>query len=174
MLIPLGRPGYLGARLERTTMNLERASERAYSVPGRKSAARLYNDIEYELALGDPGRRLETAGEQALAHLENRFPGVREAARQIEEPPSLSRRAGDALHGVSRRTPQPRPAPHRRKREEAVLPRRSWNRLYAYMRAHPMRTVAMVTFFIIVVVKIWAYIVLAVIALAAVKTYARR
>jgi hypothetical protein len=48
-------------------MNLERVSERAYSVPGWKSAARLYNDIEYELALGDPDPRLETAGEQALA-----------------------------------------------------------------------------------------------------------
>jgi hypothetical protein len=38
-------------------MNLERASERAYSAPGRKSAARLYNEIEYELALGERTRR---------------------------------------------------------------------------------------------------------------------
>ena len=78
-------------------MNLERASERAHSVPGPKTAARLYNDIEYELALGEPDDRLENAGEQALALLEDRFRGVRDAAREIEEPPSLSRRAGDAL-----------------------------------------------------------------------------
>jgi hypothetical protein len=109
-----------------------------------------------------------------LAHLEERFPGVREAARQIEEPPSLSRRAGDALHGVRQRTPQPRPTARQSKHEEVALPRPRWNQLYAYMHAHPVRAVAMVTFFIIVVVKIWAYIVLAVIALGALNTYARR
>jgi len=36
-------------------MNLDRAMERSRSVNGAKSAATLYNDIEYELALGDPG-----------------------------------------------------------------------------------------------------------------------
>ena len=81
-------------------MNLERASERAHKVSGSKTAARLYNDIEYELALGEPDPRLETAGEQALAHLEGRFPGVREAARQVEKPPNVSRRASNALHGA--------------------------------------------------------------------------
>ena len=81
-------------------MNPERAIERAYNVRGRKSAARLYNEIEYELALGEPDERLEAAGEQALTLLENRFPGVRNAAREIVEPPNLSRRANDALHGI--------------------------------------------------------------------------
>lgn len=40
-------------------MNLARASQRAATVPGRKSAARLYNDIEDELALGEPDDHLE-------------------------------------------------------------------------------------------------------------------
>jgi hypothetical protein len=155
-------------------VNLERASERAHSVSGWKTAARLYNDIEYELALGEPGPRLETAGEQALAHLESRFPGVREAARQIEEPPSLSRRAGDALHGVRRRTPQPRPTARQCRREQAALPRWSWNRLHTHMHDHPMRAVAMVSLAIIVVVKLWAYILLAMIALAALKAFGQR
>jgi hypothetical protein len=155
-------------------MNLERASERAYSVRGPKSAARLYNDIEYELALGEPGPRMETAGEQALALLENRFPGVRDTARQIEEPPSLSRRAGDALHGACRRTAEPRPTVRPPKREDAAVPRRSRNRLYAYMHAHPVRATAMVTFFIIVVVKLWAYMLLGVITLAVINAYGQR
>jgi hypothetical protein len=155
-------------------MNLERARERAYSVRGRRSAARLYNEIEYELALGEPDDGLENAGEQALGLLEDRFPGVRGAARQIEEPPSLSRRASDALHGVRRRKPQPRPTARRCKREERALPRQSWNRLYAVMHAHPVRAVAMVAFFIIVVVKVWAYMVLGAIALAALKAYGQR
>jgi hypothetical protein len=154
-------------------MNLERASERAHSVSGWKTAARLYNDIEYELALGEPGPRLETAGEQALAHLECRFPGVRKAARQIEEPPSLSRRAGDALHGVRERTPLPRRTAGRCKREQA-LPRWSWNRLYSHMRAHPIRAVAVVTLVIIVAVKLWPYLVVAVITLAARKARRQR
>jgi hypothetical protein len=155
-------------------MNLERASERAYSVHGPKTAARLYNDIEYELALGEPEPRLETAGEHALAHLENRFPGIREAARQIEEPPSLSRRAGEALHGVRRTTPHQRPTARQRKYEEAPLSRRSWIQLYASVHAHPVRAVAIAIFFVVVVVKLWTYILLVVIALAAFKAYVRR
>jgi hypothetical protein len=151
-------------------MNLERASERAYSVRGPRSAARLFNDIEYELALGEPDDRLENIGEHALAVLESRFPGVREAARQIEEPPSLSRRAA-ALHGVRQRTLQPRPAA---RREQAGLPKRCWSRLYAYAHAHPVRTLAMAIFFVIVVVKVWAYVLLGVIALAALRAYGNR
>jgi hypothetical protein len=150
-------------------MNLERASERAHIARGRKSAARLYNDIEYELALGEPDDRLESAGEQALALLEDRFPGVQEAARQIEEPPSLSRRAVDALHGVTQRTPQPQPTARQCKSEEVALSLRT--RLNAYRHAHPARAVVITIFFIIVVVKLWACIVVAVIALAAIKTY---
>jgi hypothetical protein len=87
-------------------MNLERASLRAATVPRPKSAARVYNNIEYELALGEPEAHLERAGEQALALLEARFPGVRDAARAVEEPPSLSRRASKALYGIC---PTPRP-----------------------------------------------------------------
>jgi hypothetical protein len=154
-------------------MNLERASERAHSVSGWKTAARLYNDIEYELALGEPGPRLEIAGEAALAHLERRFPGVRQAARQIEEPPNLSRRASDALHEVRRRVPQPRPTTRQPQRAPTSLSRPSWNRLYAYSHSHRAAG-AIITFVIIMVVKLWAYMVLAVIALAALKTYQRR
>jgi hypothetical protein len=152
-------------------MNLERASERAQSVSGWKTAARLYNDVEYELALGEPGPRLETAGEEALAHLERRFPGVREAARQIEEPPSLSRRAGDALHGVRQRTPPPRRTADGHKREPVARTRWSRHRLYTELHAHPGRTAVIATLVIIAVVKLWACIVVAVIALTALKSY---
>jgi hypothetical protein len=152
-------------------MNLERASERAYSVRGRWSAARLYNDIEYELALGEPGPHSETAGEQALALLENRFPGVREAARQIEEPPSLSRRAGDALHGVRRQSPRPGPPARHRRHHRATPARRSWIRSYRHARAHPLPAAAIATLSVIVIVHFWADITVGVIALAALKAY---
>jgi hypothetical protein len=149
-------------------MNLERASERAYSVRGHKSAARLYNDIEYELALGEPGPRLETAGERALAHLEERFPDVRDAARQVEAPPSLSRRAGDALYGVRQQAQRPRPTS---RRAELAMGRRPREQLYAYMHAHPVGAVAIVVLLIIVVVKLWVYVVLGVVAIAALRKY---
>jgi hypothetical protein len=139
--------------------------------PGRRSAARLYNEVEYELALGEPDDRLENLGEQALALLEDRFPGVREAARQIEEPPSLSRRAGDAFHQVRQRTPRPRPTV---RREQAGLRQRAWSRLYASAHAHPVGTIVTAMFFIIIVIKLWVYILLAVITLAAIKAYGRR
>ena len=155
-------------------MNLKRASERACSVRRLKSAARLYNEIEYELALGEPNDRLENIGEQALALLEHRFPGVREAARQIEQPPSLSRRAGDALRGVSRPHPRPRPTARRRESKRRALLRRAWSRRCADARAHPLLAVATVALFIIVVVQFWAYIALAVIALAALRAYGVR
>ena len=155
-------------------MNLERASERAHNVSGSKTAARLYNDIEYELALGKPDPRLETAGEQALAHLDGRFPGIRDAARQIEEPPNLSRRAGDALQGVIRRAPQRQPTAHQCERERATLPRWSWNRLYAAIHTDPLRAAATITFVIIVVVKLWPYMMLAGIALVACRMYRQR
>ena len=155
-------------------MNLERASERASGVPGWKSAARLYNEIEYELALGEPDDRLENAGEQALALLEDRFPGVRDAAREIEEPPSLSRRAGDALHGVRRQSPRPRPPARNRGHHRRTPARRSWSRLYANAHAHPLPTVATVALSIIVIVHFWAYIALGMIALGALKAYVPR
>jgi hypothetical protein len=151
-------------------MNLQRAITRASSVAGPKGAARLYNDIEYELALGDPSPLLEDAGEHALALLEGRFPGVREAAREIEQPPSLSRQAGNALHGITH-TPRPcRPA-RRSKHHFHRRVRRSPSRLFATARAQPVATVAAVTVSIIVIVHFWGYIALAVIADAALKRY---
>ena len=153
-------------------MNLERASQRAATVRGRKSAARLYNEIENELALGELDDHLEIIGEQALALLEERFPGVREAAREIEEPPSLSRRAGDALDGI-RRTPCPRAPTRGRERYHRGSARRSGSRLYAHARAHPLPSVATFTLSLVVIAHFWIYIVLGVIALAALKTCAR-
>lgn len=155
-------------------MNLERANERARSVPGPKNAARLYNDIEYELALGEPDDRLETAGEQALATLEDRFPGIREEAREIEEPPSVSRRAGDTLHGVRQQRPRRRGSPRRPKRHRRTQPGRSWSLLCAHARSHPVYAVVVMAFFIIVIVNLGAYIVLGMIACAALKTYRQR
>ena len=145
-------------------MNLDRSLEQASAVRGAKRAARLYNDIEYELALGEPDDRLETAGERALALLEGRFPDVQDAARQIEEPPNLSRRAGDALQWVGHGARQSR-------LEEGAQPRRPWNRLYEDIYAHPVRAVAMVVLFIIVVVKLWVYVALGMIAIAALRKY---
>jgi hypothetical protein len=151
-------------------MNLERAIRRASSVPGHKSAARLYNDIEFELALGEPSDRLEDACERALALLENRFPGVRDAAREIEDPPSLSRRASDALHSITQT--RPRPPAHRRPHPRRVS--RSSRRLYAHGRAHPLLALAMVTFAIFVIVHYLIYIVLGAIALSALKARGAR
>jgi hypothetical protein len=83
-------------------MNLERAEERARTVRGPKAAPRLYGDVEFELALGEPRLGLEHAGERALDELERRFPGVKERARDIEEPPALSRAASRRLNGGAR------------------------------------------------------------------------
>jgi hypothetical protein len=149
-------------------MNLERAIDRPGLVTGPKSAARLYNNIEYELALGEPSHRLEDAGERALALLEGRFPGVREAARAIEEPPSLSPQAGDALHGTRRTRNSCRPA-RRSNHPVHWRVRRPRNWLFANARAHPVATIATVTALTFVVVHFWAYIALAVIAIAALK-----
>lgn len=71
-------------------MNLDRALERAGSVSTPRQAAELYNNIEYELALGEPTGDQEAAGEQALEQLRSRFPGVEAQAREVEKPPSLS------------------------------------------------------------------------------------
>jgi hypothetical protein len=58
-----------------------------------KAAARLYNDVEQELALGSYSEDDADAGENALSILEERFPGVRTAARNVTDPPALSRSA---------------------------------------------------------------------------------
>jgi hypothetical protein len=149
-------------------MNLQRAITRASSVARPKGAARLYNDIEYELALGEPSQPLEDAGEQALALLEGRFPGVREAAREIEQPPSLSRRAGDALHGLSCTSRSCRPA-RRANHQVDRRARRSRSRVFSTVRANPAATVVTVAVSVIVIVHFWAYIAVAVLALAALK-----
>jgi hypothetical protein len=145
-------------------MNLALSGQRAATVRGRKSAARLYNDIEYELALGEPSVYLEDAGERALALLEGRFPGVREAARDIEQPPKLSRQAGEALDGIcigAARRPA-RWSDHHSHRRAG----RSRTQLFASARAHPVATLVMVTVSTIVIVHFWAYIALATITLA--------
>lgn len=158
----------LGTAAEARVIRLEHAIERASSAPGPKSAAGLYNEIEYELTLGEPDDHLERAGEQALALFENRFSGVRAAAREIEEPPALSRQAGVALHGIGGPPP-----PHwsarlsRRHFDRRVRRSRSW--LFANVRAHPVAAIATVTVSIIVIVHFWAYIVLGPIALCAIK-----
>jgi hypothetical protein len=149
-------------------MNLDRAIERARFVRGPRSAARLYNDIEYELALGEPDEHLEDAGERALALLEGRFPGVREAARELTQPPSLSRQAGDALRDMSPIALPRRPA----RRSNHHVHRRgrcSRSGLVARARAHPVATVATVTVLTFVVVHFWAYMALAVVVIAALK-----
>jgi hypothetical protein len=149
-------------------MNLDRAIERTSLVRGPKSAARLYNDIEYELALGEPDDHLETIGEQALVLLEERFPGVRQAALEIEQPPSLSRRASDALRDMSPIALPSRPA-RRPNHYDRGCVRRSRSRLFAGARAHPVATIATVTVLTFVIVHFWAYITLAVIAIVALK-----
>jgi hypothetical protein len=147
-------------------MNLARATQRAARVPGRKSAARLYNDIEYELALGEPEHHLELIGEQALVLLEDGFPGVRVVARTIEEPPSLSRRAGDALHGIGHPTARALPAAPQSARTYPAS--RTSRELYTRIRAHPAFAVATVATAIVVIVHFLTYIVLGAIALTAI------
>jgi hypothetical protein len=111
---------------------------------------------------------LEDAGERALTLLEDRFPGVLEAARQIEEPPSLSRQAATALHGMSPTRDSLQPASRSNHHADRRL-RRSRGRLVANMRTHPVATMATVTALTIMIVHFWAYIALVLIAIAALK-----
>jgi hypothetical protein len=137
-------------------------------VPGRKSAARLYNNIEYELAFGEPDEPLEDVGERALALLERRFPGVREAALEIEEPPSLSRRACDALRYMSP-TGSPRRPARRSNRRDHRRVGCSRRRLVACAGEHPVATITAVAVATIAIVHFWEYIAIAVTGLAAFK-----
>jgi hypothetical protein len=76
-------------------MNLDRAVERARSVNGQKTAARLYADTEFELAMGEPTDEQEQQGEEALRVLEQRFPGIKSHADDVVENghvPNLSRK----------------------------------------------------------------------------------
>lgn len=67
-------------------MNLETSVAPARRVRGRRAATRLsYNTVEYELALGDPPRRLERLAEEALAIIEHRSLGIKQPAdREVD------------------------------------------------------------------------------------------
>ncbi len=95
------------------TMNLDRALRRADTVTGEKAAARLYADVEAELALGEPTVEQESAGEAALRALEERHFGVQLRAREIVEDghvPNLSRKGWGAVHAGGQRQPTRSPA----------------------------------------------------------------
>lgn len=96
-------------------MNLDRALERAHAMNAApaadgtppKGAARLYADIEFELAMGDPTPEQERSGEAALAVLEEHYPGIKNRADDIVENghiPQLSRKANDRVFGPRKRT----------------------------------------------------------------------
>jgi hypothetical protein len=78
-------------------MILDHAVERALNGRNMKRAAVLANDIEFELALGALTAEQEVQGEAPPELLEQRYPGVREAAREVDQPPSPFRRAGRRL-----------------------------------------------------------------------------
>lgn len=127
---------------------------------GAKRAARLYNDIEYELALGDPSRRQEQDGEHALELLERRFPDVREAARDVDRPPSMSRRASQQRYGApTPRRPTPsRPRPRR--------PRRGYRRRRLSGRTRLWVATAAIVL-VVVALEYW-YLIVALVAIVAV------
>jgi hypothetical protein len=86
---------------------------RAESVTTAKQAARLYNDLEQELSLGTYTEDDADEAEQAISVLEQNWPGVKGAARNVTSPPKLSRSAwSNSTGGVpSSSRPSPAPAP---------------------------------------------------------------
>lgn len=94
-------------------MKLSHAHHAAEGVRTAKQAARLYNNIEYELALGEHPAEHQAEGERALRHLEEHFPGVKDQAREVTEPPATSRTASRNLRPPA---PKPSPAPRPRRR----------------------------------------------------------
>jgi hypothetical protein len=116
---------------------------------------------DHELALGEPDQHLETIGEQALALLEERFPGVRAAAREIEKPPSLSRRAKHALDPIALPSRHPRRQARRHTSRAPQLRRR----LLAYGLAHPLIAVGTIALSLVVIVHFLTYVLLGVLAL---------
>lgn len=90
-------------------MNLDRSLERARAVRGPKKAAELYNDLEYELALGDYTEEQADEAERALRELEASYPGVRSDARQITKPPARSRSSNRRLDDGEHRGRSHRP-----------------------------------------------------------------
>ena len=93
-------------------MNLDKALTQAHAMSGArprpngtppKGAARLYADIEYELAMGEPTPEQEQAGERALAVLEEHFHGIKDASDTVVENghiPRMSRKAKDQALGA--------------------------------------------------------------------------
>jgi hypothetical protein len=80
--------------------NLDTAVDRAGKVKGPEQAARMYADVDTELGLGDYTEDQAGQGEQALAILEQRYPGVRSRSHEKVEAghlPQLSRSAKDKL-----------------------------------------------------------------------------
>lgn len=91
-------------------MNLDRALERAHAMNAKpasdgtppKGAAKLYADIEYELAMGDSTPEQDRSGEAALAVLEEHYPGIKQRADDVVENghiPAMSRAAKDRALG---------------------------------------------------------------------------
>ena len=89
-------------------MNLATAREQAAAVTTRHQAAKLHNDINHELEHGNYSFEEAAPGEDALHHLQTRFPGVEDDAAEVTTPPRLSHRAKQNLdppHGGRRRNP---------------------------------------------------------------------
>jgi hypothetical protein len=85
-------------------MNIHTALERAQQLkPTQKAAASdLYGDIDYELAFGDVDQETYEQAEDALALLEERFPGIRRDAHDkiaTGRIPNLSRKGKDRAMG---------------------------------------------------------------------------
>lgn len=81
-------------------MNLATAPDRARTVKGPKAAAKMYADIEFELAMGDPSFEDEHAGELALEILQSSWPDVKDQSDNAVEDghvPALSRKAKTAV-----------------------------------------------------------------------------
>lgn len=119
-------------------MNLHAAPAHAREARGPRAAAKLYADIEYELAMGDPTPAQEQDGEQALRMLSARWPGVKQQSDDVVEnghTPRMSRRANNNMwaggqsghegrqHGHG--NDQTRPSAHARKRVASNRRRRS-------------------------------------------------
>lgn len=80
-------------------MNLDRSLQAAREAT-KTTAPRIYNNIEAELSLSSAYTEEQSdQAEEALALLEERFPGVHRQARDVTAPPSLSRGASRAFGG---------------------------------------------------------------------------
>ena len=73
--------------LRKRATDLEPASERVHSFPRRKRTARLYNEIEYEMALGEPENRLEIPQRRRSARNPGRSASASKVRARVNEPP---------------------------------------------------------------------------------------